>query len=235
MLRENSPLPLERTEELLAQRFDGIPRRLAFALRRWPLERAAVLDVGCAHGHCLAHFGPGSLGVDNVREHVDVCRALGLQAILADANEGLAACPDKAFDYAWVSDIVEHLDAPRVLLRDVASKLKPEGALLLFVAALPRSRLVRRMLRREQRNPFDARAHHYQFTYETARYLVERSGFQVTSVHVPGLSAQRSLTWAARHHAPRLFLEARPSAEAQQLALDAETRNRSQPSAGPQA
>lgn len=225
-IRSRSPLPPQRTEEILAQRFGRTPKRLAFALERWPLATSAVLDVGCAHGHCLARFGPGSVGVDNVSEHVEICRTLGLEAILADANDGLASCPDSSFDYAWVSDIVEHLDAPRLVLRGIASKLRPEGALLLFVTTLPQSRLVRRALRRAHVDPFDAEAHHYQFTYDTARYVLERSGFRVMSVHVPGVPGIPMISALARRHAPRLFLEARPSAEAQRLARAAEQRNR---------
>ena len=75
-------------------------------------------------------------------------------------------------------------------------------------------------------NAFDATAHHYQFTYESIRYLVERSGFQVTAVHAPGLGMMASL---ARAHTPRLFIEARPSVAAQRLAHEAESRNRAQP------
>lgn len=224
--RRSSTLPAERIEEILAGRFSRMPKRLEFALERWPLARSTVLDVGCAHGHCLAHFGPGSLGVDNVLEHVEFCRALGLEATRIDANDGLASCPSGFFDFAWVSDIVEHLDAPRALLRDIPRTLKPGGALLLFATVLPRSRLLRGALRSAGRNPFDAAAHHHQFTYETIRYLVERSGFSVTSVCVPGVPGPMVTSSLLRQHAPRLFLEARPTAEAERQALEAERRNR---------
>lgn len=225
--RSRSPFPGERTEEILRARFARIPKRLEFALRRWPLESSSVLDVGCAHGHCLAHFGPGSLGVDNVEEHVDFCRAIGLEAILADAGAGLDRFPSAAFDFVWVSDIVEHLDAPRRLLRNAVSALKPGGRLLLFVTALPRSRLLRRALRTAHIDAFDAHAHHYQFTYETARHLLERAGLHVTSVAVPGIWLPPGLSSLARAQVPRLFLEARPRPEAERLARDAERRNRS--------
>ena len=50
------------------------PRRLEAALARWPLGDARVLDVGCSYGHCLVHFGPGSVGLDTNPEHVEFCR-----------------------------------------------------------------------------------------------------------------------------------------------------------------
>jgi SAM-dependent methyltransferase len=206
----------------------SFPRRLAFALERWPLADARVLDVGCAYGHCLVHFGAGSVGVDNVPEHVEFCRALGLEALLLDVEQGLdGAVADGAFDYAWVSDVVEHLDAPRLLLRRVRPKLRPDGRLLLFVTVLPRSRLARAALRRRHLNPFDAVAHHYQFTYETARFLLERAGFRVERVEAPPLPRAAA---GLEAQAPRLYLEARPDAEAERLASEAERRNKPDPS-----
>ncbi len=214
----------------MGARFARIPKRLEFALRRWPLQSSAVLDVGCAHGHCLAHFGPGSLGIDNMEEHVDFCRAIGLEATLADAGNGLGQLPSAAFDFVWMSDIVEHLDAPRRLLRSAASALKPGGNLLLFVTVLPRSRLLRAALRTAHVDAFDAHAHHYQFTYETARHLLERAGLRVTSVAAPGIWLPPGLSSLVHAQVPRLFLEARPTPEAERLARDAERRNRGEDS-----
>jgi SAM-dependent methyltransferase len=222
LVRVRSPLPSEDTQQVLATRFARMPRRLAFALERWPLAESAVLDVGCSMGHCLVHFGRGSLGIDNAAPHVAFCRALGLDAVQLDVDRGLAGVPNARFDYAWVSDIVEHLDAPRLLLRRIAPKLKPEGRLLLFVTTLPRSRALRAVLRHRHLNPFDAAAHHYQFTYETARHLVEQSGYRIEAVEVPPFGGVPF----ARAQAPRLFLEARRDMEAERAVTVAEDKNK---------
>src|SRR5919206_427885 len=86
LVRERSPLAAEETEALIRSRFRTLPRRLAFALGRWPLASARVLDVGCSWGHCLVHFGPGSLGVDNTARAVRFCSALGLEAVELDVD-----------------------------------------------------------------------------------------------------------------------------------------------------
>jgi SAM-dependent methyltransferase len=226
-IRARSTLPKDETERILAARFSSIPNRLAFGLETWPLRESAVLDVGCAYGHCLAHFGPGSMGVDNVSKHVLFCRSLGLEACLLDVDGGLEVVPDARFDYAWVSDIVEHVDAPRLLLRRLIPKLKPEGRLLLYVTALPRSRVARVTLNRLQISAFRASTHHYQFTYETVRFLVERAGFRVETVAVPALRGRRR--WLApflRTTAPTLILEATPDRGADSFARKAEQKNK---------
>jgi SAM-dependent methyltransferase len=220
-IRTSSPLSPEATESVLARRFDRVPRRLAFALARWPLARSAVLDVGCSYGHCLAHFGPGSLGVDNEAECVEFARAIGLEVVRLDVDDGLDTLSDRRFDFVWISDLLEHLDAPRLVLRDVRATLRPDGKVLVYVSTLPRSRLVRSLLRRLKLEPFAAEVHHYQFTRETATYLVERAGYRVESVEVPFLEP---LGWLLGAQSPRLFLEAVPDAARGRVLERAESR-----------
>jgi len=223
-IRERSPLPSAETETLIRTRFARVPQRLAFGLRRWGLDRKAVLDVGCSYGYCLAHFGPGSVGIENHGEPVEFCRALGFDARLLDVDTGVAeVVPDEAFDVVWISDLLEHLDAPRLLLRDLATKLKPDGKLIVYVTALPRSRVARALLRRRRLEPYAAEAHHYQFTEETIRYLVERSGYRVESVEVPFFGRLGRLL---RAHSPRLFVVAAPDASSRGLLERAEARNK---------
>lgn len=209
-IRVRSPLGEARTEEVLRARFERLPRRLELALEYWPLERSRVLDVGCSFGHCLVHFGAGSLGIDDLREHVDFCRGLGLQVVQADVDSGLAGVPDSAFDYVWVSDILEHLDSPRQLLRRLRSKLEPDGILLLHLTTRPSGRAAHWLLRRLRVTPYEARVHTYQFTKDTICYLLERCGYRVEKV-VPALPPRaRFLGPLVVRQAPRLFLAARP-------------------------
>jgi SAM-dependent methyltransferase len=218
LVRERSTLPRAESEEIIRRRFQSLPRRLVEAASHWPLTSERVLDVGCSYGHCLVHFGPGSVGLDNVPEHVEFCRSLGLDARLADVEAGAPELDDASFDALWVSDVLEHLDAPRMLLRRLAPKLKPTGRLILYLTVLPRSRLARRAFAR--RGFFDADVHHYQFTVETARYLVERAGYAVDQV-VP-----HTVPRALAAFAPTVFIAARPDAAADAHAREAERRNR---------
>jgi SAM-dependent methyltransferase len=218
LVRSRSTLPPEQTDDIIRRRFQAPPRRLVAAAKHWPLTSARVLDVGCSYGHCLVHFGPGSVGLDNVPEHVEFCRALGLDARLADVESDFAAVDNGEFDAIWVSDILEHLDAPRPLIRRLAPKLKPGGRLVLYLTVLPPSRVARRVFAR--RGFFDADVHHYQFTVETARYLVERAGYAIEEV-VP-----HTVPRALARFAPTVFIAAHPDPAAEAHARDAEQRNR---------
>jgi SAM-dependent methyltransferase len=218
LVRERSTLPAEKTEEIIRARFSALPRRLTFALDRWPeLATSSVLDIGCSYGHCLVHFGPGSVGVDSDAAQVAFCRSLGLEAVLADANE-LAEIGEGRFDYLWVSDVIEHLDAPRLFLQDLAPALKRDGRLVLFLTVAPSSQLVRAAMRRWAYSGFDAEAHHFQFTYDTARFMVERAGYRVVSVAAP-----RHLPL---HVSPRIYIEACPDPGNRRIADEAVRRNR---------
>ncbi len=229
LVRERSPLGAEETERIVSGRFDHLPQRLAFALRRWPLGRSRVLDVGSAYGTCLVHFGPGSLGVDNSAECVEFTRALGLDAVLADVEdeEQFAQVPDGAFDFLWVSDVLEHLDAPRVLLRRLAPKLAPGGRLLLHTSVLPHARPARWALRKLGERPFDAEVHYHQWTADTIRHLLARAGYRtVAAVAVLPARLGPLSPLAPTSLASRVILEATPDPALTAQAARAEARNR---------
>jgi SAM-dependent methyltransferase len=201
-------------------RFDHLPKRLVAGMKRWPLERSAVLDVGSSYGMCLMHFGTGSVGIDNHDESVAFTRALGRETILADVEDtkALAQVLDGAFDYLWVSDVLEHVEAPRLVLRRLAPKLKPGGSLLLHASVLPRSRPARWALRRLGERPYDAEVHYHQWTIDTIRHLVARAGFRTVRI-VPLLSVPAGV-------ASRVFLEAVPDIALTEQADRAVARNR---------
>ena len=218
-IRERSPLGAEETERIVAVRFDHLPRRLATATRIWPLERSAVLDVGSSYGTCLVHFGPGSMGIDNSEECVAFTRALGLDAELVDVEieEALARIPDGAFDFLWVSDVLEHLEAPRLALRRLVPKLKPGGSLVLQTSVLPRSRMARWALRRLGERPFDAEVHYHQWTIDTIGHLLARAGFRPVRI-VPLLPTPAGV-------ASRVLVEALPDPDHVERADRAVARN----------
>jgi SAM-dependent methyltransferase len=228
LIRERTTLSPDAATAVIDKRFRELPRRLTAAMRHWPIAGLTVLDVGCSFGHCLVHFGPGSVGLDNVPEHVEFCRSLDLDARLCDVEQGLGMVEDGCFDVAWVSDVLEHLDAPRLLLRRIAPKLKADGRLIVFMTVLPRSRLSRRVF--ASRGWFDADVHHYQFTVETARYLLERCGYVVEEAQVHMLPGPlQPLNGLLAPLAPVIFLAARADEAAGARALAAERRNKPRP------
>jgi SAM-dependent methyltransferase len=214
----SSPFDEEKTRGILDDHFARVQRRVAFALERWPqLTRSAVLDVGCSYGHCLAHFGPGSVGIDSNAQHVAFGRALGLDTRVVEAHGELPLEPG-SFDWIWLCDVVEHLVAPHAVLRGLRPLLKPDGRLIAYLSVAPSGRLARKAMSRFDPTGFLAHAHHYQFTYDTAVFLVERAGYRVTAAVSP--------TRLPKRLTPRLYLEARPDREMEKIAARAELRNR---------
>jgi SAM-dependent methyltransferase len=225
LARRESPLPAARTEELLDVYFRRVPLRTQYALEQYPLGSASVLDVGCSCGTSLAHFGPGSLGLDNNPEAVTFCTALGLKVEEIDVD-GEFDLGGRRFDYIWVSDILEHLEAPRLLLRRLLQAVKPTGKLLLQTSVLP-ARLPRRVLRSRGKQPFDADVHYHQWTQETMTHLLTRAGYRVERVLVPRPPSWSLLTPLLRSSfAPRLVFEAAPDEVILRTVERSENRNR---------
>lgn len=223
--RKCTTLPQERIEDILSTYFRSVPLRTQYALAKFPLETSAVLDVGCGPGTSLAHFGRGSMGIDNNADAVEFCNAVGLEARLVDVDHPFDL-GQRQFEYLWVSDILEHLEAPRLVLRQLMTALKPSGKLLLQTSALP-SPLARRVLRAQRKQPFDADVHYHQWTRQTMSHLLARAGYRVERVLVPHPPSLAGVSLLLRPAvAPRLVFVAAPDAVLLRTVERSEARNR---------
>ncbi len=96
-----------------------------------------VLDIGCGHGEFLQLLraaGHEAIGLDVDPGMVKACLDQGLTAFEADALEWLPTQED-AFDGIFSSNVIEHLDVPRVvaLVSACYATLRPGGLVLLAV------------------------------------------------------------------------------------------------------
>lgn len=93
-------------------------RAEVFARLLQPGDR--VLDVGTGDGAILTHLVATrqivAKGLDISRAAVDFCRSRGLDVDLVDLTTPATALPDGVWDYAILSEIIEHLPAPEELL-----------------------------------------------------------------------------------------------------------------------
>lgn len=157
------------------------PRRVAFSIRHFSLDRARVLDVGCGEGSHLAHFGPGSVGLELREQAVGAARARGLDVRQWEVGEGIPPELAGAFDAVWSSNLLEHLVSPHLFLLDTHPALRPGGLLL---AVVP---IARRLAVGPWRG-FLAADHVNFFTPNTLRLTVERGGFDVEYLGSPSLA-----------------------------------------------
>ncbi|MFP5318556.1 MAG: class I SAM-dependent methyltransferase [Acidimicrobiia bacterium] len=156
------------------------PRRLTFVVRHFGLDRMRVLDVGCGKGDYLAHFGPGSVGLELNESYVQAAREKGLDA--RQGNVTVEGIPPGlgTFDAIWASALIEHLNSPHEFLVSLRQSLNPEG---LLVALVP----VTGPLRKGPWRGFLAVDHVNFFTPRTFRYTIERGGFDVLWMGSPSL------------------------------------------------
>ena len=92
--------------------------------------KGSTLDVGCGIGDMLA-FRALTTGVDINPYAVDYCKNQGLDAQLMQTD--LLPFPNKHFDSVLLDNVLEHIEAPNDLLKEIARVLRDNGTLLIGV------------------------------------------------------------------------------------------------------
>lgn len=154
---------------------ESLPRRPApfrLVYERY-LAHMKVLDVGCASGTFLRYFGCDSVGLDISLDDVRLCRTAGLNVIAADLNEGLPIT-DGSFEVAFCSHVLEHVDSPIDVLRELYRVLIPGGRV---VVGIPTEHSISRAVLRD-RYFRDHPGHVYGFSVDCIRRLFSLTGFE---------------------------------------------------------
>lgn len=111
------------------------PARLQFIKRYIPLKNQRILDLGCGGGilsESLAREGAQVLGIDLSETVLNAARThrdqqglnIDYQQISSQQLREQSALP---FDAVMCLEMLEHVDNPAPILRDIHSLLKPEG------------------------------------------------------------------------------------------------------------
>jgi SAM-dependent methyltransferase len=197
LLRARSPLPLPETERLIRGTFRP-PRAVRFACEQYGADQLAVLEVGCAMGQHLLHFGPGSVGLDAIAANVEFARALGLAAVTVNVEDGLPSFATP-FDAVFCSNVLEHLVAPHLFLLRLHRVLRPGGLVFVHVPTIPPAPMLDRLVRRLLgHNGYLASEHLYAWTPRTLAFLLERAGVDVVETAFPALRGHPVLRVAER-------------------------------------
>ncbi len=151
----------------------------------------SIVDIGCGTGELLSHlaleFSPHKLlGLDISK--VGILKAQenypSLNFALIEVNdEGFSSSTMKsAADIIVCSEVLEHLEEPKEILRFISNNLLASGVLIVTVPAGPMSFLERYI------------GHHRHYTRESLTHLLEGSGFsniEVQRAGFPGINLIR--------------------------------------------
>jgi 2-polyprenyl-3-methyl-5-hydroxy-6-metoxy-1,4-benzoquinol methylase len=141
-----------------------------------------LLDVGTSIGLFLRlaldrgwdavgnEFGARARAVARERFDVDVS---------GESLAGMALEPE-SFDIVTLNSVLEHVNAPREMLREVGALLRPGGVVFLIVPNV--DSLACRVLH-ERAATFDGRNHLVYFSPQTLTRMLEESGFDVVELH----------------------------------------------------
>ena len=174
-------------ENYANKRINGKMGRLAsFLLVKKYLLNKKVLDIGCSDGLYLELFTSDSLGIEQVKNLAELAIDKGLNVIHNDVEIALKEIEDKSFDAVFYSHVMEHVDCPICILREIHRVLRPQGTLVL---GLPIEKSFARQIFRH--NYFDG-THLYSFTIRNANKLLLETGFSCndTFYHFPWLKGK---------------------------------------------
>ena len=86
-------------------------------------QGSRVLDIGCGDGRLMealeSYKSCDARGMELDAEQVERCVARGLSVVQGDANLDLADYPDKAFDYAILSQTLQTAARPDLMLDEL--------------------------------------------------------------------------------------------------------------------
>lgn len=130
-----------------------------------------VLDVGVGKGVLLHELSGQKVGVDIAMEYLRFSRN---EAHLAASVAESQPFRDKAFDTVFLTDILEHVIDPGIVLQEAKRVLVPGGKLLVRVPD-------REDIRKYGEGKYDF-AHLRSFNKKSLCYLLTRSGFEIIRV-----------------------------------------------------
>jgi 2-polyprenyl-3-methyl-5-hydroxy-6-metoxy-1,4-benzoquinol methylase len=149
-----------RSERLLEAAGDyvlepGGVRRVRFLLEQAARHRGgadgsgySALDVGCGRGNltaALARSGIDSRGIDLDEDSIAAAERMHADLPCGFATADVADAPDASYDLVVLSEVLEHLDDPSEMVRQLARVSRP-GALV--VITVPNGWCLEEILRR---------------------------------------------------------------------------------------
>lgn len=145
------------------------------------LKNKRVLDVGCSDGLYLKSLSKESVGIEQIPALAAACKNSGLNVIAGDVLDVVSGLSDNSFEAVLFSHVMEHLESPILMLKQIHRVLVQKGVLIL---GLPIERnIFRDVLRMDY---FDG-THIYAFSVRNSIKLLNETGFEKKKIyfHLP--------------------------------------------------
>jgi SAM-dependent methyltransferase len=163
-----------------------------------PERVTSVLDFGAGEGHAVAAWRAQGLRAEGV-EPSPPAREAARRRHGIDLAADLAELPANGFDLATAIHSLEHVPDPPATLRELASRVRPGGFVLIEV---PHARTVELWTRRGRETVLHLPAHLFHFEPETLARVVARAGLSTVEVVLTNPDAlERAFAWRARRRA----------------------------------
>jgi len=173
--KENKFIPIlqnirDRLSKIRARRYLSIIPEL--------FKRPKILDIGCAEGRLLSSFleyGCDCYGV----EHPSYPKQRFLNCDRINYFVGDLETPDlegRSFNIIILWHVLEHLDNPDAVIKQVYERLAPDGIL---VVAVPNFSSIESRNFKQSWFHLDIPWHKYHFTKRSLRYLIEKNNFKI--------------------------------------------------------
>lgn len=139
--------------------------------KKYQLQQKKVIDLGCADGRYLHHFGPASKGLEVSSQGIEIAKSRGYNVENADLNSFIPGSQGK-YDVVFSSHVIEHVESPLSFLRR-CHQLLPSNGLLILGYPIEFS-LVRLF------DPYFAHeGHFYSFSRPCIQALLKEAGFEL--------------------------------------------------------
>lgn len=103
--------------------------------RDFSLDGCNALDAGCGTGEIsieLQRRGFHVVGIDFSSVAVEIAKKNGVDARHADLDSGIGF-KDDSFDLIWMTDVLEHVFDPVLVIKEASRVLKPAGWLMVSI------------------------------------------------------------------------------------------------------
>jgi len=103
--------------------------RKIFLKNQASLVKGKAIDFGCGVGELLDYLPLGSTGMEVNQSAVDFCQSIGRSVLYYDLadNYDFNSIPKNVYSTFIISHVLEHLDQPDVVFREIVENLPEKG------------------------------------------------------------------------------------------------------------